>query len=372
VLQDFLSSNRSALIDRCRAKAARRSGPKLPSPELAHGIPIFLDQIIKILAIEQSRDPLHRRPEPAHVKNGPDGDVGATAMLHGRDLLDEGFTLEQVIREYGDVCQAVTSLASETGAPISAKEFHTFNRCLDDAIVAAVTEYTQRKSVASAENASSAIRALEPGADGMGHLETALTQFQLALASTEEALTTAQLQAREANTRSLHDSLTGLPNRELFDDRLSKAMSLADRHDWTVAVMFLDLDQFKSINDIYGHAAGDEVLKTMAERLLERARDEDTVCRNGGDEFLYLLMNPGGQENLVRIAESVSLGIAQPISLGGFEVVIKASVGIAVYPGDGAGCNELVTNADAAMYRAKKHPSGVVLFGQEEGLDQIR
>jgi diguanylate cyclase (GGDEF)-like protein len=360
VLQDFLFSNRDALIDRCRAMVARRSAPKLQAPELAHGIPIFLDQIIKTLAIEQNRDPLWRRPESSHARNSPDCDFAAMAILHGRDLFEEGFTLEQVIRDYGDVCQAVTSLASETGALISAEEFHTFNRCLDDAIAAAVTEHSKRKSAASAR----------PGAEVRSHLESALVQSQLALASTEEALTAAQLQAREAHSRSLHDSLTGLPNRELFDDRLAKAISLANRHDWTVAVMFLDLDQFKNINDVYGHAAGDEVLKTIAERLSQRARDEDTVCRNGGDEFLYLLMNPGGRENLKRIAGAVSLGVAQPVSLGEVEIVVKASIGIAIYPGDGSGGNELVTSADAAMYRAKKHPSGIVLFARGEGFDQ--
>jgi len=347
------------LIDRCRAMVARRSAPKLQAPELAHGIPIFLDQIIKTLAIEQSSDSLWRRPESSPAGRNPDCDFAAMAILHGRDLFEEGFTLEQVIRDYGDVCQAVTSLASETGALISAKEFHTFNRCLDDAMAAAVTEHSKRKSAASDR----------PGAE-VSHLESALVQSQLALASTEEALTAAQLQAREAHSRSLHDSLTGLPNRELFDDRLAKAISLADRHGWTVAVMFLDLDQFKNINDVYGHAVGDEVLKTIAERLSERARDEDTVCRNGGDEFLYLLMNPGGGANLKRIAGAVSLGVAQPVSLGEVDIVIKASIGIAIYPGDGSGGNELVTNADAAMYRAKKHPSGVVLFAIAEGFDQ--
>jgi diguanylate cyclase (GGDEF)-like protein len=364
VLQDFIFSNRGALIDRCRSMVERRSGSKLPSPELAHGIPVFLDQLIKTLTVEQNRDTLHRRPESSHFRNGPDCDFAATAVLHGRDLFEEGFTLEQVIRDYGDVCQAVTGLASETGAPISAEEFHTFNRCLDDAMAAAVTEFSQRKSAASAETASSAIRALEPGADDKGHLESALTQFQLAMASTEEALTAAQLQAREAHTRSLHDSLTGLPNRELFDDRLAKAISLANRHDWTIAVMFLDLDQFKNINDVYGHAAGDEVLKTVAARLSERARDEDTVCRNGGDEFLYLLMNPGGRENLERIANAISLAVARPVSLGKTEIITRASIGIAIYPGDGSGGKELVTSADAAMYRAKKHPGGIVLGGR--------
>ena len=248
----------------------------------------------------------------------------------------------------------------ETGTTISAAEFHTFNLCLDDAMAAAVTEYSR---VQSKEPASSgALFALEPRID-LGHLENVLSQTQVALAFSEAALTAAQLEAHEAHARSLHDSLTGLPNRELFDDRLGKAISLASRHGWTLAVMFLDLDEFKSVNDAYGHATGDAILKKTAERLQQRVRDEDTVCRNGGDEFLYLLMNPGGEENLERIAKSVSLVISQPISIGELLIGIKASIGIASYPIDGRSGNDLIKNADAAMYRAKQHPRGVVIFG---------
>jgi diguanylate cyclase (GGDEF)-like protein len=346
---------------------AGRSGPKLPHPELVHGVPIFIDQLIKTLKIEQSPDSQHAHLEPDHERNGADSDVGATAILHGRDLLEEGFTLEQVIRDYGDVCQAVTSLAAEAGEPILAEEFRTFNRLLDDAMAAAVTEYSEsKKGAVPVETGLPATVGLALGTDDLDHLETALTQSQLALASTEVALTAAHLVAREAQIRSLHDSLTGLPNRELFDDRLAKAIALAHRHSWTLAVMFLDLDQFKSINDAHGHAAGDAVLKEVAERLLKRARDEDTVCRTGGDEFLYLLMNPGAKENVESIAGSVLRGIAQPLAVGEIEFVVKPSIGIAMYPNDGSSGDQLIKNADAAMYRAKKHPRGFVLFGESD------
>jgi diguanylate cyclase (GGDEF)-like protein len=290
------------------------------------------------------------------------------AALHGRDLLEEGFTLEQVIRDYGDVCQAVTSLAAETEAPISAEEFHIFNRCLDDAIVAAVTEYSQKKSAGPLEPGAASAPASGRGTEDLDHLESALTQTQHALADTEAALTAAQHQAQEALVRALHDSLTGLPNRELFDDRLAKAISLADRHNWTLAVMFLDLDQFKRINDAHGHTTGDIVLKTIAKRLLQFVRDEDTVCRNGGDEFLYLLLNPRGKENVGRIADSVLWVIGQPVIVGNLEFVTKPSIGVAIYPNDGNSGHELITNADAAMYRAKKNSHGVAFFNQQEKL----
>ena len=161
---------------------------------------------------------------------------------------------------------------------------------------------------------------------------------------------------------TLHDTTTGLPNRSLFNDRLMHAIALAKRHTWTLAVMFLNLGRVERINDIHGHAAGDGVLKEVSKRLLEHARDEDTVCRNGGDEFLYLVMNPGGDENIGRIAGELLKSIGQPIDMGDLQPVIHASVGIAVYPGDGTSEDQLVRNADTAMYRAKKAGVGFVFF----------
>jgi len=312
---------------------ASRSAPKLPRTELAHGIPVFLDQVARTLTIEQRSDLLHGNLMSSNASGGPDSGVGAIATLHGRDLFEQGFTIEQVIRDYGDVCQAVTNLAVETGAPISAGEFRTFNRCLDDAIAGAVTEYSQ--------------------------------QSRIDLADTTAALSLAQQRAREAQVRALHDSLTGLPNRELFDDRMAHAIALAERHDWTLAVLFLDLDQFKSINDAHGHTAGDAALKTIAQRLLEYVRDEDTVCRNGGDEFLYLLMNPRGKKNIQHIANSVLRTIAQPVTVADVELVIKPSIGIAIYPEHGSSGDQLIANADTAMYRAKERSRGVVFFDRQ-------
>jgi two-component system cell cycle response regulator len=166
--------------------------------------------------------------------------------------------------------------------------------------------------------------------------------------------------------RTLHDITTGLPNRNLFDDRLKHAIALAKRHTWTLAVMFLDLDRFKGINDAHGHAVGDLVLVEVAKRLLQHARDEDTVCRNGGDEFLYLLMNPQGSENVERITGALWEAIGLPIDVGDQKLAISASIGIAVYPGGGTSGQELIRNADTAMYRAKKGGAGCVFF---DGLD---
>ncbi|MEO7206743.1 MAG: GGDEF domain-containing protein [Steroidobacteraceae bacterium] len=185
------------------------------------------------------------------------------------------------------------------------------------------------------------------------------------MADAEAALSTAQQHAREAQVRALHDSLTGLPNRELFDNRLAHAIALADRHDWTLAVMFLDLDQFKSLNDDHGHTAGDAALKTIAQRLVQYVRDEDTVCRNGGDEFLYLLMNPRGKRNIEHIANSVLRTIAQPAPIADRELSIKSSIGITIYPERGASGEQLIAKADAAMYRAKQRSRRVAFFDRQ-------
>jgi diguanylate cyclase (GGDEF)-like protein len=166
--------------------------------------------------------------------------------------------------------------------------------------------------------------------------------------------------------RALHDSTTGLPNRDLFDDRLTHAIALAKRYTWMLAVMFLDLDRFKCINDTHGHAVGDGVLKEVAKRLLQHTRDEDTVCRNGGDEFLYLLMNPQDTENIERIADNLLKTIGQPIDMGDLQPVIKASIGIAIYPENGTTGEQLIRNADAAMYLAKKTIIGCKFFSALE------
>lgn len=134
--------------------------------------------------------------------------------------------------------------------------------------------------------------------------------------------------------------------------------ALQQSHNWTLAVMFPDLDRFKSVNDSHGHAAGDVVLKEIAKRLAREARDEDTVCRNGGDEFLYLLMNPQGRGNVERIAVAIIENLGRAVRVGATLLVVRPSIGIAIYPDDDVDGEELIRHADASMYQAKKLPCG--------------
>lgn len=203
---------------------------------------------------------------------------------------------------------------------------------------------------------------LAHGLDEVRAVEQALNRSRVALAESEAALAASRDAERTASQLALHDQKTGLPNRTLFDDRLAQAIAGAERHGWMLAVMFLDLDNFKLVNDTHGHAAGDSVLTVVAQRLMRNARDEDTVCRNGGDEFLYLLIDPTGRDAVARIAGLVREAIESPIALGALQFAIRPSIGIALYPDHGTSGQALIAHADAAMYRAKQLRSHCEFF----------
>ncbi|MBU1275893.1 MAG: EAL domain-containing protein [Proteobacteria bacterium] len=150
-----------------------------------------------------------------------------------------------------------------------------------------------------------------------------------------------------------HDALTGLPNRRLFSDRLEVAIATATRKKQRLALLFLDLDNFKHVNDGLGHAAGDELLQETSRRLRGKVRDEDTVARLGGDEFILLLVGVQEAEYAAVVAQRVLDDLARPFRLRGKEFYLSASVGITLFPDDGSEAEGLMANADMAMYRAK-------------------
>ncbi|MEP7000755.1 MAG: EAL domain-containing protein, partial [bacterium] len=150
-----------------------------------------------------------------------------------------------------------------------------------------------------------------------------------------------------------HDSLTGLPNRELFLNQLGMALHHARRNDTMCAVLFLDLDRFKIVNDSLGHAAGDVVLQTVAERIRSTIRGEDSVTRLGGDEFAVLGTQISGQDDALLLAERIITAVKQPIVVDGQELFVTTSLGVSLYPSDATNPENLLKTADAAMYRAK-------------------
>jgi diguanylate cyclase (GGDEF)-like protein/PAS domain S-box-containing protein len=150
-----------------------------------------------------------------------------------------------------------------------------------------------------------------------------------------------------------HDALTGLPNRMLFNDRLAVALTQAERNQSRLALMLLDLDDFKEVNDTFGHSVGDELLRRTGERVRDLLRKADTVARIGGDEFMLLLPEISRAEDTEAIAEKVLETVGQPIRLGGRAMNVSVSVGTAVYPDDGESADALMRNVDLAMYHAK-------------------
>ena len=151
-----------------------------------------------------------------------------------------------------------------------------------------------------------------------------------------------------------HDFLTGLPNRMLLNDRVSQAIALASRHMKQVAVLFLDLDGFKYINDSLGHSIGDKLLQSIAKRLVHCVRDSDTVSRQGGDEFVVLLSEAEQSEDAAIIARRMLQAVAEPHSIDQRDLHVTTSIGVSVYPDDGLDAEALIKNADTAMYQAKE------------------
>jgi diguanylate cyclase (GGDEF)-like protein/PAS domain S-box-containing protein len=162
-----------------------------------------------------------------------------------------------------------------------------------------------------------------------------------------------------------HDALTGLANRTLLWDRLEHAVHLAHRHGAMVAVVLIDLDNFKTINDTFGHEAGDVVLKVVARRLQAAVRESDTVARMSGDEYVVVLVDQPSMRFTLRMAERLRRAMTMPVAFGGNEIPVGASLGVAVFPHDGAAPADLVRAADMAMYHIKGNGGGVHFFSPE-------
>ena len=164
--------------------------------------------------------------------------------------------------------------------------------------------------------------------------------------------------------RARHDSLTQLPNRSLLYDLLAKAMAFAARHEKPLAVGFLDVDGLKTVNDSWGHSAGDRVLSGVAARISATLRQSDSAGRVGGDEFVIVLSEIAHSADAALVAQKLLQALAVPHRVGGRDVMVTASLGLALYPDDGLTAKDLVASADAAMYAAKRNGRGVCRFFQ--------
>jgi signal transduction histidine kinase len=223
MLHEFLAINRDELISRCRLMVAQRLAPKATGRELEHGIPHFLDQLITTLRLEQTSEPKRSRRVSGPSDGGALGasEIGATAALHGRELLQQGYTVDQVVHDYGDLCQAITALAFEQRAPIKVEEFRTLNRCLDNGIADAVTEYAcQRDSLVPDKG----VQALNERLGCLAHeLRNLVHTATLAVASIKAG----NVAVNGATAAILDRSLIGMRNlidRSLADVRVTAGM----------------------------------------------------------------------------------------------------------------------------------------------------
>ena len=222
MLHEFLTTNKADLIERCQLKVAKRIAPKLASQELAHGIPRFLDQLIKTLEVEQTSEPMRSRRVSGPAGGGAVvSEIAATAALHGRELSEQGFTVDQVVHDYGDLCQAIADLAFERGVPIQVDEFRTLNRCLDNGIADAVTEYAfQRNSLVE----SNSVKALN---ERLGILAHELRNLVHTATLAVMAIKAGNVGATGATGALLDRSLIGMRNlidRSLADVRITAGM----------------------------------------------------------------------------------------------------------------------------------------------------
>jgi len=223
MLHEFLTDNRAELIERCGLKVAQRVSPPPTLQELEFGIPLFLDQLVKTLRLERTSEPARSRA----VSGGADGDVsivseiGTAAARHGLELLQHGFTVDQVVHDYGDLCQAVTDLAFERGAHIEIDEFRTLNRCLDNAIAGAVTEFALQRDRLTTERDAQAL------SERLGFLAFELRNLIQTATLAVTAIKAGNVGLAGATGAVLDRSLIGLRNlidRSLADVRVSAGM----------------------------------------------------------------------------------------------------------------------------------------------------
>lgn len=243
--------------------------------------------------------------------------------------------------------------------------------CLGCLLLAALLARAFTRPINILESAAQGFASRHPSAalpverqDEIGALARSFQKMQDQITKQLEDL---QNNQQELEHMAQHDMLTGLPNRRLFVSRLDKAMAHARRYGGEASVLFIDLDDFKNVNDRCGHDTGDIVLKVIAQRLLTMMREGDTIARIGGDEFVALLGASTSHDQLVAVAEKLLAGIREPIDINGVELKVGASIGISRYPQDGQTVSELLATADNAMYTVKARGHGGFRFSSKVG-----
>jgi len=268
-------------------------------------------------------------------------------------VLKKNEKIKETVKEAASELTSVNKVLNQEEAPVQAiKTALTQNENVEHKVSKAANDLKQVNARLAKELADRMV------------IEAELAETKTDLAKTRDNLSKAQIKEEEAKKIALQDALTGLPNRVSFEQSLKHGLIQAKRHNWGLAVLFIDIDKFKSINDSYGHDFGDQVLLTVAKRLQSSVREEDIVSRWGGDEFVCLLLGIKQEADATRLAKKMINRIAEACEFNGTTLTIRASIGIAIYPTDGETASILFKHADIAMYKAKETEKQVVLFGE--------
>lgn len=263
--------------------------------------------------------------------------------------LGEGFGF--LGRERFDAVLLDLSLPDAFGLP-TVRQFHAMTPTVPLVVLSGVSDQ------------SLALQAVQQGAQdylvkGQGHPEllARAIRYSIERKRAEEHLT----------YLAQYDQLTGLVNRSLFRDRLIQAMARSKRLHQPIALMLLDLDRFKTVNDTFGHDMGDELLKAVSERLKTCVRETDTVARMGGDEFTIILEGASSQQNILVVATRIAESIGTPFEIKGQQISVGISIGVTIYPHDDHPIDELLKHADMAMYRAKQQGGNAFHLHEDSG-----
>lgn len=266
-------------------------------------------------------------------------------------VLNKNEKIKQVVKNAASELTSVNEVLKQEEVPVQVmKQALTQNEDVEQKVAKAADDLRLVNTQLSEEIADRIV------------VESELAITKTDLAEVRDDLSKAKLKTEEAQQIALQDALTGLPNRASFRQSLDHGLIQAKRHGWGLAVLFIDVDKFKSINDSYGHDLGDQVLLMVADRLKSFVRDEDIVSRWGGDEFVCLLLEVKQEADVTQLAEKMINRIAEPYEFNGPVLSITASIGIAIYPADGDTSDMLFKHADTAMYKAKGTDKRVVLF----------
>jgi diguanylate cyclase (GGDEF)-like protein/PAS domain S-box-containing protein len=275
--------------------------------------------------------------------------------------------LEGKVVYLNDAAEAMTGWTREAaaGRPLS-DVFHLVDRETRAVVPTPTTLAMQRNTTLHlADNAILVRRdgreveiedSAAPIHDRSGHVTGAVIVFR--------DVGTALQMSRRMSHLAQHDALTGLPNRLLLCDRLDRAIASAQRHHKSLAVLFVDIDDFKAINDLLGHVAGDGVLRSVAQRLSRAVRQSDTVCRYGGDEFVIVLSEIHRAEDAEVVGPKLLRALGGPHHVDGEDVVLTASIGVGLYPDHGRDADTLIAHADHAMYAVKQARDSSVIHSR--------